>query len=375
MLNMPFEAARTRSQIQPKDLVVTLPVGTRMAKGAATLSALLAHASATQVVAFPLAVDGTAEALPSLGSLAELNFIAPKRRPCLLVGSARYGRHVTSVRAGQDACRPQHTPSVMLTSLTPRSLTHKLSSTATFSALEHGTEASGALKLASSTPKGGNAWAHHATPSLSSYMARRLAFTRRASLNYTGACVDAPPTTRSLPACLRLMARHYTNGAQPIPNKQTGVQKVGEATRLLLEAFFHLGFVLSFILIVGTPVSMCVRSCVPLEISHRVGGAHPLTIFFFLCFSVHPKHSYYTPGNYCNFYWSNQCTNGQNMGTSLPRFIATCIAACYTGTCGLHILDRTSTHSPSHPPFLALLYLHSSTNPSTPKKSPPSFLT
>lgn len=91
VLNMPFEAARTRSQIQPKDLVVTLPVGTRMAKGAATLSALLAHASATQtqVVAFPLAVDGTAEALPSLGSLAELNFIAPKRRPCLLVGSAR----------------------------------------------------------------------------------------------------------------------------------------------------------------------------------------------------------------------------------------------------------------------------------------------
>lgn len=89
VLNMPFEAARTRSQIQPKDLVVTLPVGTRMAEGAKTLSALLAHASATQVVAFPLAVDGTAEALPSLGSLAELNFIAPKRRPCLLVGSAR----------------------------------------------------------------------------------------------------------------------------------------------------------------------------------------------------------------------------------------------------------------------------------------------
>ena len=38
----------------------------------------------------PLAVDGTAEALPSLGSLAELNFIGPKRRPCVLVGSTRY---------------------------------------------------------------------------------------------------------------------------------------------------------------------------------------------------------------------------------------------------------------------------------------------
>lgn len=72
------------------------------------------------------------------------------------------------------------------------SLTHKLSSTATFSALEHGAEASGALKFASSAPKGGNSWAHHATPSLSSYIARRLAFTRRASLNYTGACVALP---------------------------------------------------------------------------------------------------------------------------------------------------------------------------------------
>jgi hypothetical protein len=96
LLNMPFEAARTRSQIQPKDTVVTLPVGARLADGATTLKTLLAHASASATVAFPLAVDGTPEALPSLGSLAELNFIGPKRRPCALVGSARYDtRHPT----------------------------------------------------------------------------------------------------------------------------------------------------------------------------------------------------------------------------------------------------------------------------------------
>lgn len=155
-----------------------------------------------------------------------------------------------------------------------------------------------------------------------------------------------------------------TNGTEPNPN-QTGVQKAGEATRLLLEAFFHLGFVLSFILIVGTPVSMCVPSFfIPAADGHPT---HPLTHYShspppFSPFH-HPPHSYYTPGNYCNFYWSNQCTNGQNMGTSLPRFIATCIAACYTGACARACVRASVQHRPTQPSPLLTTFLHPPAHP------------
>lgn len=142
------------------------------------------------------------------------------------------------------------------------SLTHALSSTVTAAALEHGTTDDDSSTTLKPAPKTHTAWAHHATSSLGAYIARRLAFTCRASLYYTP------------------------------------LEKAGEAARLLLESFFHLGFVLAVMLIIGTPVSL-----------------------------------YYTPGNYCNFYWSDQCTNGQNIGNSLPRFVATCVAAVYTGAC------------------------------------------
>ena len=224
LLNMPFEAARTRSQIQPKDLVVTLPWGLRPTPDA--LKSLLIQASNKAVVAFPLSVDGTEAALPSLGTLAELNFIAPARRPCVLVGSA--------------------------------GLQQKLPSTTTFAALEHGTHESEFLRHAQKglTPRG----CVIATPSLGAYLSRRLSYVKRATV------------------C-------YSQG-----------EKSGEAFRAFCECAFHFGFFLALVVVIGTPV-----------------------------------HLFYSPGNYCNFYWSNQCTNGEVMGLSLNRVVMTFICAVYSG--------------------------------------------
>ncbi|TFJ81957.1 hypothetical protein NSK_006625 [Nannochloropsis salina CCMP1776] len=229
LLNMPFEAARSRSQTQPQDVIISLPVGARLGSASAILR-ILSHASSKAVVAFSLGVDGSDEVLPSLGTLAELNFQAPlSRRPCLLVGTAALHR--------------------------------KLSSYATFAALEHGTPGSDLLILApapsSSLPL--SLGTFHSTPSLTAHLARRRAFLKRATVDWTS------------------------------------TEMAVEAFRLLCESAFHLGFVLAFAVVIGTPV-----------------------------------HIVYAPGNYCNFYWSNQCTNGVAEGMYLSRVIMTCICAIYT---------------------------------------------
>jgi peptidoglycan/LPS O-acetylase OafA/YrhL len=188
LLNMPFEAARTRSQIQPKDLVISLPVGARLGSSSALLR-LLSQASNKSVIAVPLTVDGSDDVLPSLGTLAELNFQSPlSRRPCLLVGSA--------------------------------SLQQKLTSTTTFAALEHGTHSSEYLSLApvSSSSLPPSLGAYYTTPSLGSYLGRRRAFVKRATVGWAWG------------------------------------EKTAEALRLVCEGAFHLAFVVAWAVVVGTPV-------------------------------------------------------------------------------------------------------------------------
>ena len=215
LLNMPFDAARTRSQIQPKDLVISLPVGARLGSSSALLR-LLAMASSKTVVAFPLAIDGSDDALPSLGTLAELNFHSPlSRRPCLLVGSA--------------------------------SLQQRLSSNTTFAALEHGTLSSEYLSVApaASPSLPPSLGVYHTTASLNSYLGRRRAFVKRATVGWVWE------------------------------------SKMMEAVRFVCEGALHLSFVLALAVVIGTPV-----------------------------------HTYYAPGNYCNFYW--YIFNGPSLPPSLP---------------------------------------------------------
>jgi len=255
LLNMPFEAARTRSQIQPKDLIISLPVGARLGSSSALLR-LLSKASSKSVVAFPLTVDGSDDVLPSLGTLAELNFQTPlSRRPCLLVGSA--------------------------------SLQQKLTSTTTFAALEHGTHPSEYLSLApvASPSLPPSLGAYYTTPSLGSYLGRRRAFVKRATVGWVWG------------------------------------EKTAEALRLVCEGAFHLAFVVALAVVIGTPVHLyyapgnycnfywCVCACVCVCF-FLLSLPPPLPFLLFaVCVAAlavvigTPVHIYYAPGNNRNFYW------------------------------------------------------------------------
>lgn len=146
-----------------------------------------------------------------------------------------------------------------------------MTSTTTFSALEHGAPASEYLQIASETSPAVWGKTAFATPSLTAYINRRLSFAKRASVNFTKA------------------------------------EKTAESFRLLLESAFHFGFVLAMVLIIATPV-----------------------------------HIFYFPGNYCNFYWSNTCTNGMPLLLNVFRAICTVAASLYTSK---HYLVRIHLYS------------------------------